>query len=59
MARHLEVPWLYSSTSVTADGPHRVAPQVSRPWLYDTLKLFNGYRVRRPEIKPLRQDSSP
>jgi len=20
----------------------------SRPWLYDTLKLFNGYRVRRP-----------
>jgi RNA-directed DNA polymerase len=19
----------------------------SRPWLYDTLKLFNGYRVRR------------
>jgi len=30
-------------TSATADGPHRVAPQVSRPWLYDTLKLFNGY----------------
>jgi hypothetical protein len=51
VARHLEVPWLYSSTSVTADGPHRVAPQVSRPWLYDTLKLFNGYRVRRPEMK--------
>jgi hypothetical protein len=50
VARHLEVPWLYSSTSVTADG-HRVAPQVSRPWLYDTLKLFNGYRVRRPEMK--------
>jgi hypothetical protein len=49
VARHLEVPWLYSSTSVTADGPHRV--QVSRPWLYDTLKLFNGYRVRRPEMK--------
>src|SRR5262245_14285889 len=23
----------------------------SRPWLYDTLKLFNGYRVRRPEPK--------
>ena len=49
MARHLEVPWLYSSTSVTADEPHRV--QVSRRWLYDTLKLFNGYRVRRPKMK--------
>jgi RNA-directed DNA polymerase len=23
----------------------------SRPWLYDSLKLFNGYRVRRPEPK--------
>src|SRR5215470_4458187 len=23
----------------------------SRPWLYDTLKLFNGYRVRRPPPK--------
>ena len=23
----------------------------SRPWLYDTLKLFNGYRVRRPGPK--------
>jgi len=23
----------------------------SRPWLYDTLKLFNGYRVRRPQPK--------
>src|SRR5262249_59835895 len=23
----------------------------SRPWLYDTLKLFNSYRVRRPEPK--------
>ena len=49
MARHLEVARLYSITSVTADEPHRV--QVSRPWLYDTLKLFNGYRVRRPEMK--------
>ena len=46
MARHFEVPWLYLSTSATADGPHRVAPQVSRPWLYDTLKLFNGYLLR-------------
>jgi hypothetical protein len=43
VAHHFEVPWLYSSTSATADGPHRVAPQVSRPWLYDTLTLFNGY----------------
>ena len=43
MARHLEVPWLYSSTSATADGPHRVAPQTVGPWLYDTLTLFNGY----------------
>ena len=26
----------------------------SRPWLYDTLKLFNGYRVRRdgPKVAP-------
>jgi len=23
----------------------------SRRWLYDTLKLFNGYRVRRPQSK--------
>src|SRR6201988_4622832 len=23
----------------------------SRPWLYDTLKLFNGYRVRRDGLK--------
>ena len=23
----------------------------SKPWLYDTLKLFNGYRVRRDEPK--------
>ena len=23
----------------------------SRQWLYDTLKLFNGYRVRRPQPK--------
>ena len=22
--------------------------QWSRQWLYETLKLFNGYRVRRP-----------
>jgi RNA-directed DNA polymerase len=26
----------------------------SRPWLYDTLKLFNGYRVRRPGPKVAR-----
>ena len=25
--------------------------QWSRQWLYDTLKLFNGYRVRRPWSK--------
>jgi RNA-directed DNA polymerase len=25
--------------------------QWSRPWLYDTLELFDGYRVRRPEPK--------
>ena len=26
----------------------------SRPWLYDTLKLFSGYRVRRdmPKVAP-------
>jgi hypothetical protein len=42
VARRFKVPWLYSSTLATADGPHRVAPEVSRPWLYDTLKLFNG-----------------
>jgi RNA-directed DNA polymerase len=26
----------------------------SRQWLYDTLKLFNGYRVRRqqPKVAP-------
>ena len=23
----------------------------SRQWLYDTLKLFNGYQVRRPQPK--------
>ena len=23
----------------------------SRPWLYETLRLFNGYRVRRPLSK--------
>ncbi|MDQ2946165.1 MAG: hypothetical protein M3Y27_09535 [Acidobacteriota bacterium] len=23
----------------------------SRRWLYDSLKLFNGYRVRRPTSK--------
>jgi RNA-directed DNA polymerase len=28
----------------------------SRPWLYDTLKLFNSYRVRRdgPKVAPAR-----
>jgi len=30
----------------------------SRPWLYDTLKLFGGYRVRRDMPKVARHDRS-
>jgi hypothetical protein len=31
---------------IVKGAAHRVAPQVARPWLYDTLKLFNGYLLR-------------
>jgi RNA-directed DNA polymerase len=48
-------------------APHGARPETkrgfgwqqwSRPWLYDTLKLFNGYRVRRDGPKAAQHDRS-